>query len=114
MSDTTISASENVMWQRLWQRVRLYASVLRFRAFDTSTSNGRSLERYRRIALTSAASFIGKLIHSAVLFLSVPVAVSYLGKERYGLWMTISSIIAMFGFTDFGLGHGLMSTLSDA
>jgi len=114
MSDVTISPPNQPALQKLWQRARFYASVLRFRAFDTSTTGGRSLERYRRIAITSASSFFAKVIHSAVLFLSVPIAVEYLGKERYGLWMTISSIIAMFGFTDLGLGHGLMSTLSDA
>lgn len=112
--DETVNLPAEISAPPRWQRLRLYASVLRLKPYDTSTPSGRSLERYRRIALTSAASLLAKIVHSAVLLLSVPLAVGYLGKERYGLWMTISSVVAMFAFSDLGLGNGLMSTLTEA
>jgi O-antigen/teichoic acid export membrane protein len=45
---------------------------------------------------------------------SVPLTLNYLGQERYGLWMTISSVIAMLGFADLGLGNGLLNLISEA
>jgi O-antigen/teichoic acid export membrane protein len=38
----------------------------------------------------------------------------YLSSERYGLWMTISSLVALLSFADFGLGNGLMTALAES
>lgn len=46
--------------------------------------------------------------------ISVPLTITYLGSERYGIWMTISSIISLLGFADLGLGNGLMNAISTA
>ena len=46
--------------------------------------------------------------------MSVPLTVHYLGHERYGLWMTISAVVAMLGFVDLGLGNGLLNGISEA
>jgi O-antigen/teichoic acid export membrane protein len=45
---------------------------------------------------------------------SVPLAVNYLGPERYGLWMTISSVIAVLAFADLGIGNGLINSIVEA
>jgi O-antigen/teichoic acid export membrane protein len=47
-------------------------------------------------------------------FVSVPLTIKYLGIERYGMWMTISSISAMLAFSDFGMGNGLLSKVACA
>ncbi len=47
-------------------------------------------------------------------FVTVPLTVSYLGVERYGLWMTISSLIALLGFADLGMGNGLLTAVAAA
>src|SRR5437762_4195538 len=96
------------------RRLRGYASVLRLKPFDTSTPEGRSKERYRRVALAAAASLLAKAVHSIVLLVTVPLAVGYLGAERYGMWMTMSAVIAMLAFSDLGMGLGLMNVLSQA
>jgi len=44
----------------------------------------------------------------------VPIALHYLGAERYGLWLTLTSILAMFIFADLGLGNGLLSAIGEA
>lgn len=89
-------------------------SVMRFSAFDTSSLEGRSKERYRRILLTSFSAILSRGIGIATALVSVPLTVHYLGAERYGLWMTIASVIALLGFADLGMGNGLLNAISEA
>ena len=96
------------------QRIRQIRSVLRFTPFDTSTDTGRSKERYRRVVLTAGSSFVSKAVTILTGLISVPLTVHYLGVERYGLWMTISSTIAFLTFADLGLGNGLLNAVSKA
>ena len=42
----------------------------------------------------------------------VPFALNYLGPERYGVWLTISSFVSLLAFSDLGLGNGLMTAIS--
>jgi O-antigen/teichoic acid export membrane protein len=47
-------------------------------------------------------------------FVSVPLTVHYLGAERYGVWLTISSLMLWVALTDFGLaGNALVNVLSE-
>src|ERR1700692_3845800 len=46
--------------------------------------------------------------------ITIPLTVHYLGDERFGLWMTISSVLAMANFADFGIGNGLLNAVADA
>jgi O-antigen/teichoic acid export membrane protein len=96
------------------QKIQQVLSVLRFKPFDTSTDDGRSKERYRRVVLTAGSSFVNKAVTILTGLISVPLTVHYLGVERYGLWMTISSTIAFLTFADLGLGNGLLNAVSKA
>jgi O-antigen/teichoic acid export membrane protein len=49
-----------------------------------------------------------------VSVLSVPLTVRYLGAESYGVWMTISTMLAWLGLADGGFGNGLTNVLSEA
>lgn len=89
-------------------------SVARFRPFDLSTADGRSKERYRRAFLTTAASGLSKAVSVSAALISVPLTLKYLGTERYGLWMTISSVIAVLGFSDLGINNGLLNGIARA
>jgi O-antigen/teichoic acid export membrane protein len=100
--------------ESLKKMARSAALTLRLRKFDTSTSEGRSKERYRRVALTAVASGIAKSISTITALITVPLTLTYLGAERYGLWMTISSVVLMLGFADLGLGNGLLNAISEA
>lgn len=88
--------------------------LLRHRPFDTSTSNGRSSERYRRVALTALTSFGVKGVAALASFISIPLTLGYLGRERYGLWVSISSLLAMLTFADLGIGNGLLNAVATA
>jgi O-antigen/teichoic acid export membrane protein len=46
--------------------------------------------------------------------ITVPLTFSYLGPERYGLWMVLISIISVMGFADLGIGNGLINAISEA
>lgn len=50
----------------------------------------------------------------AIGVISVPLTLGYLGAERYGLWMVISSLSLALNFADLGLGNGLVNTLAGA
>ena len=95
-------------------RFTQFKDLLRLAPFDVSTPEGRSQERHRRIALSAVASGTAKAITIATSLVTVPLTLNYLGVERYGLWMTISSVIAMMVFADFGIGNGLMNAVAEA
>ena len=88
--------------------------LVRAKPFDTSLTEGRSQERHRRIALTALAASVAKIVSLAAGFITVPLTLSYLGEERYGLWLTMSSVIAMLNFADLGVGNGLLTLVAEA
>jgi O-antigen/teichoic acid export membrane protein len=98
----------------LLSKISQAALFLRLEPFDTSTTDGRSKERYRRIALTSATAIAARGIGIFTALISIPLTIGYLGIERYGLWMTMSSVIAFLGFADLGIGNGLLNALAEA
>ena len=50
----------------------------------------------------------------ATTIISVPLTFRYLGTDRYGLWMTVTSFVLFLGFADFGVGNGLVAAVSEA
>src|SRR6202034_2479703 len=85
-----------------------------FRAHDVSSARGRAKERFRRAALTSGSTLAAKGAQIAAGLISVPLTLHYLGAERYGLWMMISSASVMLRYADFGMGNGLINAVSHA
>lgn len=94
--------------------VSILRRLFALKPHDTATESGRSLERYRRAALTSTATVLGRGAGLLATLISVPLTIRYLGAERYGIWMTISSIVALLAFADLGLGNGLLNAISAA
>ena len=81
----------------------------------TQSSADRGRERYRRAGVTASTSYIAKALAISAGFVSVPLTVNYLGAERYGVWLTISSLLVWVALTDFGLaGNALVNVLSAA
>lgn len=98
----------------LLSRLRQIKAVVRLKPFTTEDVEGRSKERLRRVALTAIASVGARGINLATTFISVPLTIKYLGIERYGLWLVISSVITLLGFADLGMGNGLLNTVAEA
>jgi O-antigen/teichoic acid export membrane protein len=65
--------------------------------------------------VTASSSFAAKALNILISFLSVPLTVHYLGAERYGVWLTISSLLTWMAMTDFGLsGNALINVLAES
>ncbi len=84
----------------------------RVRGIFTRTSD-MSRERYRRAALTGITAAASKVVSLAASLLTVRMTLRYLGAERYGMWMTISSTVTMLGFADFGMSNGIINLVAD-
>jgi O-antigen/teichoic acid export membrane protein len=89
-------------------------SLLRLRSAKIETAGDRSRERYRRAAMTAAAVSFSKIVSMATSILTVRLTFRYLGAERYGMWMTITSVVMMMSFADLGIGNGLINIVADA
>jgi O-antigen/teichoic acid export membrane protein len=50
----------------------------------------------------------------AVSLLLVPITIHYINPTRYGIWLTLSSIVGWFSFFDVGLGNGLRNKFAEA
>lgn len=74
----------------------------------------RSHERYRLIAISGATATINKLLSALVGVISVPLVVHYTGKELFGLWMVINSMIIWMQLADFGIANGLSNAIAEA
>ncbi len=67
--------------------------------------------RLKRIVLSGISTFGVKGVNALVQLVSIPLTYNFLGEERFGLLMTILSIIAFVNFADLGLGLGLMNNI---
>ncbi|MGA3023416.1 MAG: oligosaccharide flippase family protein [Bryobacteraceae bacterium] len=86
--------------------------IFTFTQFSTATELGRAEERNRRVVLSVGSSAAARGVAVAAAFITVPLTIGYLGTERYGMWMTITSITAMLSFSDFGIGSGLVGLVA--
>lgn len=59
-------------------------------------------------------SFILKGLSIVIGFLYVPLLLDYLTQEKYGIWLTLTSIIGWFSFFNIGLGNGLRNKLAES
>src|SRR5689334_22756939 len=102
------------MINRILNNSKRVIALFALRPFDMSTPEGRAQERHRRVALSTLASVAAKIISVGTALISVPLALNYLGAERYGMWMTMSSLVAMLSFADFGIGNGVVNAVANA
>ena len=89
-------------------------SLLRSGAFDTHSEQGRADERYRRALLAMLANAGNKALALAVMVLSVSLTAPYLGPDRLGAWMLISSLSFVLAFLGLGVGNALTNQVAFA
>lgn len=61
-----------------------------------------------------AASFLIKGISIAISLILVPLTINYINPTQYGIWLTLSSIVAWFSFFDMGFGNGMRNRFVEA
>lgn len=93
----------------------LLVSTLRYvhLAFGKGQVAGDSQRRYVRIVRGIFTGLAGKGVAVLVSLVSVPLTVRYLGAERYGAWVTISTAMAWIALADFGLSSSLTNAVSE-
>lgn len=74
---------------------------------------GDHQRRYVRIVRGMFSGLAGRGVAFIVSFISVPLTVRYLGAERYGAWVTISTAMAWIALADFGLSSSLTNAVSE-
>ncbi len=84
------------------------ASVI-FKKFF-KTQDARSSNIIKNIFGSFAVKGVSILANLAL----IPLTIDYLSDVKYGIWLTISSILAWINFFDIGLGHGLRNKLTEA
>lgn len=75
---------------------------------------GGGHERTIRAKKNIAALFIIKGINIVLGLALVPLTMNYLNPTKYGIWITLTSVVAWFGFFDIGLGNGLRNRFAEA
>src|SRR5689334_1079625 len=94
----------------LFTRVNYWIAV----AFGRIPPANEGQRRYQRIIHSTIAAAAARGVNLVVSFISVPLTVGYLGRDRYGVWITITSLLMFLSFSDFGLGGSLQNALADA
>lgn len=74
----------------------------------------RGRERVRRAGLTGVVTLVARALTVVLNLATLPLTSRYLGQERYGLWLTLSSFIGWMVIVDFGLGNSLINALARA
>jgi O-antigen/teichoic acid export membrane protein len=60
------------------------------------------------------SSFLIKGISICISLVLVPLIINYINPSRYGIWLTLSSIVGWFSFFDIGLTQGLRNKFAEA
>lgn len=82
---------------------------------ESSQNPRQAAERRARGArYASLSSLAAKVITISASFIAIPMAQRYLGPERFGVWVTISSLMTLLSFADLGIGNGVMNAVAQA
>ncbi len=76
--------------------------------FNLSTS------RHGRIVQAVCSATAARLLTSVVTLISLPLAVRYLGAERYGVWATVTTTVVWINLLDLGIANTLTNHISAA
>ncbi|QQS48757.1 MAG: oligosaccharide flippase family protein [Acidobacteriota bacterium] len=79
-----------------------------------SIDSDRSRRRLRRAGLTGLATLFSRGVTVLIGLATLPITSHYLGKERFGLWLTLSSLMAWIVIADLGIAVSLINALSTA
>lgn len=73
-----------------------------------------SANRTKLVIKNAILSICLKFVSIVVSFLIVPLTIKYVDATQYGIWMTISSIVAWTNFFDLGLANGFKNRFAEA
>lgn len=68
----------------------------------------------KRIVKNIGISMFLKPISMILALIYTPMALSFLGQEKYGIWAIILNIVSWINYFDIGIGNGLRNRLTEA
>jgi len=68
----------------------------------------------KRIIRNIGVSMLMKPISMILSFIYTPLALAFLGEEKYGVWIIILNIISWINYFDIGIGNGLRNKLAES
>ena len=86
------------------------SNLLQFIRNFFTQGNERSINAKKNILIIAVL----KGFSIAISLFLVPVTIHYVNPTRYGIWLTLSSIVGWFSFFDIGLGNGLRNKFAEA
>jgi len=75
---------------------------------------GDGHERTNRAKKNITAGFLIRGLNIGMGLLLLPITINYLNPTNYGIWITLTSLVAWFGFFDIGFGNGLRNRFAEA
>jgi len=75
---------------------------------------GGGHERSAKAKKNILSSIFIKGASITVSLLVVPLTLNYVNTAQYGIWLTLSSVVAWFSFFDIGITHGLRNKFAEA
>lgn len=70
--------------------------------------------RARRIIASGMSTVGARIVTVICSFVAIPICLSHLGAESFGVWSAITSVLSLLAFSDFGIGNGVLALLSGA
>ena len=89
-------------------------AYLHIKANNLLVKLGVNHNRTKRAYLNITGSFLIKGLSILISFILVPLTLDYIDPIRYGIWITLSSVVNWFGFFDIGLTNGLRNNFAQA
>ncbi len=78
---------------------------------DDHTGPGHS---YSRILKGISTGIAGRGVAVVTSFIAIPLTVRYLGAERYGVWVNLTSILSWLSVFDLGIGSTAINKIAEA
>jgi O-antigen/teichoic acid export membrane protein len=70
--------------------------------------------RSRRAALSGVTTLLSGGLKMAGSLITLPLLLHYLGAEGFGVWVALTSLMALSALGDLGIGNGLINAISAA
>lgn len=75
---------------------------------------GAGSQRSAAIKRNIVSSVVLRIVGIAISLQLVPMTIHYVNPTRYGLWLTLSSIVVWLSYFDMGFGHGYRNCFAEA
>lgn len=83
-------------------------------AADHPTRANERKNRSKRLFEAVGSAILSKGVLVVANALSIPITIRYLGAEDFGIWITISTFLAMLLMLDLGVANSLTNFISEA